>query len=63
MWSMAFWKLAPIGAGIGLAMCIVSTIVAIYYNVIMAYSFHYVFASFASVLPWENCDPAWATDR
>ena len=59
----AFWKLAPIGAGIGLAMCIVSTIVAIYYNVIMAYSFHYVFASFASVLPWENCDPAWATDR
>ena len=57
------WKyMAPIGRGIGFAMCTVSLIVAIYYNVVMGYCLHYMFASFASVLPWEKCDPSWGAD-
>ena len=35
-----------LGVGIGVAQCIVSIIVAIYYNVIMAYCLYYIFASF-----------------
>ena len=57
---LAVWRLSPVGRGIGFAMCTLSTIVAIYYNVVMAYCLHYMFSSFASVLPWEACDPAWA---
>ena len=56
------WKLAPIGKGIGYAMCTLSLIVAIYYNVVMGYCLHYIFASFTSVLPWETCDPKWADE-
>ena len=41
----AVWRCAPIGRGIGLAMCFVSLIVAIYYNVIMAYTLYYFFGS------------------
>ena len=57
---LAVWKLSPIGRGVGFAMCTLSTIVAIYYNVVMAYCLHYMFSSFASVLPWEECNPEWA---
>ena len=39
------WRCAPIGRGIGLAMCFVSLLVAIYYNVIMAYTLYYFFGS------------------
>ena len=59
---LAVWKLSPIGRGIGFAMCTVSLIVAIYYNVIMGYCLYYIFASFASTLPWENCDTSWGAD-
>ena len=54
------WRLAPIARGVGFAMCTLSTIVAIYYNVVMGYCLHYMFASFTSVLPWQSCDADWA---
>jgi SNF family Na+-dependent transporter len=57
------WKtMAPIGRGVGFAMCTLSLIVAIYYNVVMAYCLYYMFASFTSVLPWQTCDPNWGAD-
>lgn len=34
-------------------MVIVSTLVSIYYNVIIAYSLFYLFASFQNPLPWS----------
>lgn len=59
---LAVWKLSPIGRGIGFAMCTLSLIVAIYYNVIMGYCLHYIFASFAKTLPWESCtDDRWVS--
>ncbi|KAK9966499.1 hypothetical protein ABG768_003607 [Culter alburnus] len=51
------WKAVPILQGVGITMMLVSTFVAIYYNVIIAYSIYYLFASFQNPLPWslKNC--------
>jgi SNF family Na+-dependent transporter len=44
--------------GVGFAMIVLSLIVSIYYNVIMAYSIIYIGASFVGTydeLPWTYC--------
>jgi len=40
-------------------MMIVSFLVCIYYNVIIAYILRYLFASFTSTLPWQYCRDEW----
>ncbi|TRY97342.1 hypothetical protein DNTS_031683, partial [Danionella cerebrum] len=52
------WKAVPILQGVGITMMLVSAFVAIYYNVIIAYSIYYLFASFQFPLPWsvQNCN-------
>jgi len=60
------WRCAPIATGVGVGMIILSTIVAIYYNVIMAYSIIYVGASFRGIseeLPWSYCGEWWGADE
>uniref|UniRef100_A0A3Q3VW68 Transporter n=1 Tax=Mola mola TaxID=94237 RepID=A0A3Q3VW68_MOLML len=49
------WRAVPILQGVGVAMVMVTLIVSIYYNVIIAYSLYYIFASFQSPLPWSSC--------
>ncbi|XP_034389402.1 sodium- and chloride-dependent neutral and basic amino acid transporter B(0+) [Cyclopterus lumpus] len=49
------WRSVPILQGVGVAMVMVTVIVSIYYNVIIAYSLYYMFASFQSPLPWSSC--------
>lgn len=47
-------------------MLVVSLIVAIYYNVIMAYSIIYVGVSFRGIteeLPWTYCGDWWGADE
>jgi len=51
---------APV-AGIGLATTIIVFLLNIYYNVILAWAFYYLFSSFTSVLPWSHCNNAWNT--
>uniref|UniRef100_A0A8D3EF58 Transporter n=1 Tax=Scophthalmus maximus TaxID=52904 RepID=A0A8D3EF58_SCOMX len=53
------WRAVPILQGVGIAMVLVTLIVSIYYNVIIAYSLYYMFASFQSPLPWSSC-LSWA---
>lgn len=36
-------------------MVMVTALVAVYYNVILAYSLYYMFASFQFPLPWSAC--------
>ena len=51
-------------AGLGYAMVIVSWLIGVYYNVIIAHVMLYLFASFASItteLPWISCDNWWNT--
>ena len=49
----------PFIAGVGY--CAVTTIflISIYYNVINAWSFYYLFASMTSHLVWQNCNNTW----
>nr|WLN44359.1 AAT4 [Sinonovacula rivularis] len=55
------WKFAPLFQGVGVGMVAVSAMVAIYYNMIIGWSLYYLFASFTSKLPWDECDPEWST--
>uniref|UniRef100_A0A672VD66 Solute carrier family 6 member 14 n=1 Tax=Strigops habroptila TaxID=2489341 RepID=A0A672VD66_STRHB len=49
------WRILPLFQGVGITMVIISTFVAIYYNVIIAYALYYLFASLQKVLPWSDC--------
>jgi len=56
------WRIiCPLTRGIGYAMMMVSLLVSIYYNVIIAWILFYLFASFRSDVPWRHCDPEWAS--
>ncbi|NXP87516.1 S6A14 protein, partial [Passerina amoena] len=55
------WRMLPLFQGVGITMVILSTIVTIYYNVIISYALYYLFASFQKVLPWSECF-SWADE-
>ncbi|GAB6029247.1 Solute carrier 6 [Chamberlinius hualienensis] len=57
---VTIWRCTPIAKGIGVAMLVVTFIVAIYYNVLMCYTIFYIAASFQSTVPWSECNPEWA---
>ncbi|XP_056393937.1 sodium- and chloride-dependent neutral and basic amino acid transporter B(0+)-like isoform X2 [Hyla sarda] len=59
---VSVWRVVPILQGVGILMVLISTMVSIYYNVIIAYSLYYMFASFQSVLPWSDCF-SWSDDK
>lgn len=56
-----FERFCPLFQGLGYGMVIVSGTVMLYYNMIIAWTFFYMFASCSSSLPWESCDPHWST--
>lgn len=50
--------------GLGFAVTIIRFLQNVYYNVILAWSFHYLFTSISSVLgalPWAHCENPWNT--
>ncbi|KAJ4940872.1 hypothetical protein JOQ06_027164 [Pogonophryne albipinna] len=54
--SIGVWKfISPRLAGIGYSSCVVCFFVALYYNVILAWSLFYLGKSFQYPLPWEHC--------
>ncbi|XP_029641044.1 sodium- and chloride-dependent glycine transporter 1-like [Octopus sinensis] len=58
---LSIWKASPAFKGIGYSMITIGAILAIYYNVILAYSFHFFFASLRKNLLWANCLNPWNT--
>lgn len=56
------WRLCPILQGIGVASLIIVILLNIYYNIILMWSFRYMFASFTTgTLPWAKCGQVWNT--
>ena len=41
----------------------VSLLVSVYYNVIIAWAIFYMFSSFSSPLPWATCNKPWNSPR
>ncbi|XP_077568553.1 sodium- and chloride-dependent glycine transporter 2 isoform X4 [Stigmatopora nigra] len=58
---VSVWKCIPALQGCGIAMLIISVLIAIYYNIIMCWTLYYLFASLKGSLPWANCRNAWNT--
>ncbi|KAK6622240.1 hypothetical protein RUM44_002047, partial [Polyplax serrata] len=54
--ALGVWNTVhPWLGGIGIASCVVTFFVALYYNVIITWCFYYLFNSFQSPLPWSEC--------
>lgn len=54
--ALGVWNTVhPWLGGIGIASCVVTFFVALYYNVIITWCFYYFFNSFQSPLPWSEC--------
>ncbi|CAH1796728.1 unnamed protein product [Owenia fusiformis] len=59
---VSIWKhCAPLFEGTGWCMFLVSLIAGVYYNMIIAWTFFYLFASFAKEVPWSQCESPWAS--
>ncbi|MEE6478512.1 hypothetical protein FKM82_011865 [Ascaphus truei] len=59
---LAVWKISPLFKGVGMGMLLIVALVAIYYNMIIAYVLFYLFASLTNSLPWEHCGNWWNTE-
>ncbi|XP_014664701.1 PREDICTED: sodium- and chloride-dependent GABA transporter ine-like [Priapulus caudatus] len=58
---IGIWKICPIFRGLGIASVVIELTVALYYNVIIAYSIYFLFDSMRAEVPWDNCDNPWNT--
>ncbi|TNN49144.1 Sodium- and chloride-dependent glycine transporter 2 [Liparis tanakae] len=58
---VSVWKCIPALQGCGIAMLIISVLIAVYYNIIMCWTLYYLFASLKGSLPWANCRNEWNT--
>ncbi|KAG8186626.1 hypothetical protein JTE90_021778 [Oedothorax gibbosus] len=56
---IAIWRICPIFKGIGFGMAIVSGIVCVYYNVIIAWALYYLYESYW--VSWSICENSWNT--
>ncbi|XP_055865520.1 sodium- and chloride-dependent glycine transporter 2-like isoform X1 [Biomphalaria glabrata] len=59
---VSIWSVSPFFQGVGWAMFIVSCLIAIYYNMIIAWTLYYLFASFQERLPWSYCGD-WSSEN
>jgi len=55
-------NLAPLFKGLGFANFMASCMVGLYYNMIIAWTIYYMFSSFTSKLPWEDCGQDFNSD-
>ncbi|KAJ8369484.1 hypothetical protein SKAU_G00095120 [Synaphobranchus kaupii] len=61
--SITCWrKICPIFAGIGYGSQVVVFYSSVYYIIILAWAFFYLFSSLSSELTWASCGNSWNTD-
>lgn len=56
---ISIWKICPLMQGIGWGMFIVSCFIAVYYNMLIAWTIFYLGASINVQVPWTDCDNHW----
>ncbi|XP_043977166.1 sodium- and chloride-dependent GABA transporter 2-like isoform X2 [Gambusia affinis] len=56
-------KICPLFGGMGYGSQVVVLYSSIYYIVILAWAFLYLFSSFSSELPWATCRNSWNTEN
>ncbi|XP_077983175.1 sodium-dependent noradrenaline transporter-like [Glandiceps talaboti] len=57
--AISVWKICPMFKGAGWAVVLMAYYVALYYNVIIAWSIYFLFSSFTKILPWTTCENSW----
>uniref|UniRef100_A0A667WV27 Transporter n=1 Tax=Myripristis murdjan TaxID=586833 RepID=A0A667WV27_9TELE len=61
--SITCWKkICPLFEGMGYGSQVVVLYSSIYYIIILAWAFFYLFSSFNSELPWASCGNSWNTE-
>uniref|UniRef100_A0A672Z321 Transporter n=1 Tax=Sphaeramia orbicularis TaxID=375764 RepID=A0A672Z321_9TELE len=61
--SITCWKkICPLFEGMGYGSQVVVLYSSIYYIIILAWAFLYLFSSFSSELPWASCRNSWNTE-
>ncbi|CAJ0579190.1 unnamed protein product, partial [Mesorhabditis spiculigera] len=58
--AIAVWKVVPLFKGIGVTMIMICALLAIYFNLVTAWSLFYLFNSISFSLPWSNCANSWS---
>ncbi|KAK6740062.1 hypothetical protein RB195_008499 [Necator americanus] len=58
--AISVWNVVPLFKGVGVAMVLISAIVAVYLNIVSAWSLFYFFNSISFSLPWSNCANSWS---
>ncbi|XP_040201191.1 sodium- and chloride-dependent betaine transporter-like isoform X2 [Rana temporaria] len=61
--TTAWLKICPLFSGIGYGTMVMSFLSNIYYIVILAWAFFYLFNSFTAKLPWASCNNTWNTEN
>lgn len=56
------WVVCPLFRGIGYGMVILTSVVSLYYTVIIAWALYYLAMSFFDPLPWASCSNSWNTE-
>ncbi|XP_022079557.1 sodium- and chloride-dependent glycine transporter 1-like [Acanthaster planci] len=60
---LSIWSISPLFKGLGFGMLILCGLVTLYYNIIIAYTLFYLFASFTSDVPWRSCGHPWNSEN
>uniref|UniRef100_W6NFM8 Sodium:neurotransmitter symporter domain containing protein n=1 Tax=Haemonchus contortus TaxID=6289 RepID=W6NFM8_HAECO len=58
--AISVWNVVPLFKGVGVAMVLISCIIAIYLNIVSAWSLFYFINSISFSLPWSNCENSWS---
>jgi len=56
-------SLSPMFKGLGFVNFVANAAIGLYYNMIIAWTIYYFFASFTSALPWQFCDNDYNDDK
>ncbi len=61
--GIGIWGICPILKGVGYATTLMAFWVNSYWIVVLAWALYYLYMSFSSVLPWDDCSNSWNTEN